>query len=62
MTTLYYDIDNFSGKNSRGTRYNIYVDGILEYSDISEDAVDKLCDDLEARYHGLQTIEAIEIS
>lgn len=49
MTRLDYDIDNFSGKNSRGDRYDIYADGELAYSDVSESEVDSLVADMEAK-------------
>lgn len=42
MTRLDYDIDNFSGNNSRGIRYDIYADGELIYADVSDAEVDAL--------------------
>lgn len=50
MATLHHDIDNFSGRYSRGTRYDIYVNGYKEYSDASEEEVDRLCDELDRKY------------
>lgn len=41
-TTLDYDMDNFSGKWSRGTRYDIIADGDVYYHDVSENEVDEL--------------------
>ena len=37
---LYYDEDNFSGRHNRGTRYAIYVNGILERDNLSDNEVD----------------------
>lgn len=42
MARLDYDIDNFSCRNSRGVRYDIYADGELVYSDVSEGEVNGL--------------------
>lgn len=39
MARLDYDIDNFSGRWSRGTRYDIEVNGNPYYTDIHEDSV-----------------------
>lgn len=49
MTRLDYDIDNFSGNNSRGIRYDIYANGVIEYSDVSEDEVDALVREMESK-------------
>lgn len=60
MATLHYDIDNFSGRYLRGIRYDIYVNGYKEYSDASEEEVDRLCDELDRKYCGEATIEVKE--
>lgn len=57
MARLDYDEDNFSGRYSRGVRYDIYVNGIIEYSDIPEESVDRLCDDIERRYRYMDNLE-----
>ena len=49
-TTLDYDMDNFSGRWSRGPRYDILVDGYTEYSDVPDEAVDRCCDEIERKY------------
>jgi hypothetical protein len=41
------DMDNYSWQYSRGERFDIYVDGHLEYHDIPEESVDRICDMLE---------------
>lgn len=46
MARLDYDLDNFSGHNSRGERYDIYADGELVYSDVSEHEVDALTNEM----------------
>lgn len=33
---LYYDEDNFSDRYNRGTRYAIYVNGVLERDNLSD--------------------------
>ena len=43
MARLDYDIDNFSGKWSRSPRYDIYIGDCIQYHDIPEEAVDRLC-------------------
>ena len=43
MTLLSYNEDNFFGTETRGDRYDIYVDGCLYYHDVSENEVDILC-------------------
>lgn len=37
------DMDNYSGEYSRVDRYDIYIDGQLEYHDVPEEAVDRIC-------------------
>lgn len=62
MARLDYDEDNFSGIQVRGTRYDILSDGDVVYHDISEEAVDKLCEEMERKpwlFYG--EIEVIEI-
>ena len=49
MARLDYDEDNFSGIQVRGTRYDILSDGDVVYHDISEEAVDKLCEEMERK-------------
>lgn len=44
MTMLSYNEDNFFGTESRGDRFDIYVDGCLRYQDVSEYEVDRLCE------------------
>jgi hypothetical protein len=57
-TTLDYDMDNFSGRWSRGPRYDILVDGDVYYSDVPEESVDRLYADLERRgYENIQVQE-----
>lgn len=56
-TTLDYDEDNFSGNYSRGTRYDIYVDGTCMYEDVSEEEVDRLADDVERRFGNVEVKE-----
>ena len=49
-TRLDYDEDNFSGRYSRGPRYDIYSDGYCIYHDVSEYEVDILADEVEKKY------------
>lgn len=57
-TTLDYDMDNFSGRWSRGPRYDILVDGEVYYSDVPDESVDRLYADLERRgYENIQVQE-----
>jgi hypothetical protein len=58
-TTLDYDMDNFSGRWSRGSRYDILVDGDVYYSDVPEESVDRLYADLERR--GYENIRVQEL-
>lgn len=44
MSRLDYDMDNFSGKWSRPSRYDIYIGDCIEYHSVPEDEVDRLCD------------------
>lgn len=44
MTMLSYNEDNFFGTESRGDRFDIYVDGQLRYQDVSENEVDYLAE------------------
>ena len=50
MARLDYDMDNFSGRWSRGTRYDIELNGNPYYTDIPEDVVDKLARELREEY------------
>lgn len=50
MARLDYDMDNFSGRWSRGTRYDIELNGNPYYTDIPEDVVDKLARELREKY------------
>ena len=61
MARLDYDEDNFSGIQVRGTRYDILYDGDVVYHDISEEAVDKLCEEMERKPWLYGEIEVIEI-
>lgn len=61
MALLDYDEDNFSGIQVRGTRYDILSDGDVVYHDISEEAVDKLCEEMERKPWLYGEIEVIEI-
>ena len=61
MARLDYDEDNFSGIQVRGTRYDILSDGNVVYHDISEEAVDKLCEEMERKPWLYGEIEVIEI-
>ena len=49
MARLDYDDDNFSGRQGRGARYDILSDGDVVYHDIAEEAVDKLCEEMERK-------------
>lgn len=49
-TRLDYDMDNFSGRWNRGQRYDIIVDGYVEYHDIPEEAIDRCCYEVERKY------------
>lgn len=59
-TELSYDMDNFSGKWSRGDRYNILVDGEVYYKDVPEVSVDKLVNQLEKR--GYQNVTVVDLN
>ena len=61
MARLDYDEDNFSGIQVRGTRYDILSDGDVVYHDISEEAVDKLWEEMERKPWLYGEIEVIEI-
>lgn len=47
---LDYDEDNFFGRQGRGQRYDIFVNGILEFHDVCDSECDVLCDRLERQY------------
>ena len=61
MARLDYDEDNFSRRQVRGTRYDILSDGDVVYHDIAEEAVDKLCEEMERKPWLYVEIEVIEI-
>ena len=61
MATLNYDIDNFSGTNTRGTRYDILSEGEVVYHDIPEESVDRLCEDMERKPYLYSNIKVVEI-
>lgn len=60
MARLDYDIDNFSGRYSRGTRYNIVADGYIVYHDVCEESVDRLAEEL--NQEGYENIEVVELN
>ena len=64
-TTLDYDMDNFSGRWNRGTRYDILVDGYPEYHDVPEEAIDRCYDEIERKYRDwgeeMPKIEVVEL-
>lgn len=61
MTKLSCDIDNFSGKHSRGVRYDIISNGSVIYHDVSESEVDFLCDEMERKPWLYDNIEVVSI-
>ena len=61
MTKLTEDIDNFSGKHSRGIRYDIKANGEVIYHDIVEETVDALVDDMEKKPWLYDNIEVEKI-
>ena len=61
MARLDYDIDNFSDNNGHGTRYDILSYGDVVYHDIAEEAVDKLCNEMEHKQWLYGEIEVREI-
>lgn len=56
-TRLDYDEDNFSGTQSRGTRYDICSDGDCIYHDVPEEVVDRLADEVERKYGSVDVQE-----
>lgn len=62
MARLNYDNDNFSGKNGRGTRYDILSDGCVIYHDVAEEAVGRLCEEMERKPYLYGDIETRRIS
>lgn len=50
MARLDYDMDNFSGRWSRGTRYDIELNGSVYYSDVPEESVWRLERELKEEY------------
>lgn len=61
MPRLDYDIDNFSGQNGRGTRYDILSDGCVVYHDVAEESVDQLCREMEQKPYLYGNIEVKEL-
>lgn len=61
MARLNYDEDNFSNRQVRSTRYDILSDGDVVHHDIAEEAVDKLCNEMEHKPWLYGEIEVIEI-
>ena len=61
MERLNYDEDNFSGRQGRGTLYDILSNGDVVYHDIDEEAVDKLCEEMEHKQWLYGEIEVREI-
>ena len=61
MARLDYDIDNFSGRQGRGTRYDILSDGDVVYHDIADEDVDNLCNEMEHKQWLYGEIEVREI-
>ena len=62
MTRLDYDIDNFSGTNGRGTRYDIVSDGEVIYHDVAEEEVDRLCEEMERKPYLYCDIKVVELN
>lgn len=60
MTRLDYNEDNFFGTESRGTRYDIYVDGVLHYSKVTDRECDHLCEDFIRMGYDYDNIEVKE--
>lgn len=64
-TRLDYDMDNFSGRWNRGTRYDILVDGYTEFHDVPEEAIDRCYDEIERKYRDwgeeMPKIEVVEL-
>ena len=61
MARLDYDEDNFIGRQGRGTRYDIIAYGFVVYHDIAEEAVDRLCEEMERKPWLYGEIEVMEI-
>lgn len=61
MTPLNYDIDNFSGRNSRGARYDIIADDAIIYHDVCEDEIDTLIERMRQKPYLYNNIEAVRI-
>lgn len=62
MARLDYDIDNFSGRHYRGTRYDIVADGDIVYHDIPDEAVDRLVEEMERKPWLYSNIEVVELN
>ena len=61
MTRLDYGIDNFSGTQGRGARYDILSDGVVVYHDVPEESVDRLCEEMERKPYLYGNIEVNEL-
>ena len=61
MTRLDYGIDNFSGPQGRGARYDILSDGVVVYHDVPEESVDRLCEEMERKPYLYGNIEVNEL-
>lgn len=64
MARLDYDMDNFSGRWSRGKRYDIELNGNPYYTDIPEDVVDRLARELREKWeciYGEDCVRVIEL-
>lgn len=60
MTRLDYNEDNFFGTECRGDRYDIYVDGDLRYSKVTDRECDRLCEDFIRMGYDYENIEVKE--
>ena len=61
MARIDFDIDNFSGNNCRGARYDVYANGELVYHDISDCEVDAVCDDMARKPYLYCNINVVEL-
>lgn len=62
MARLDLDIDNFSGSNGRGTRYDIKANGVVLYHDVSDEDVDWLCSEMQRKSYLYENIEIIKLN
>ena len=64
MARLDYDMDNFSGRWSRGQRYCIELNGSPYYHDVPEEAVGKLVRELKEEwehFYGEGCVTVVEL-